>query len=62
MCSEACSRIALVSSIRSTEPAKPGPADLAGEVEVAGDVEGRRDREGLVDGLDAGLARLLRST
>ena len=37
------------------------PADLAGEEHVAGDVERRRDGEGLVDGLDPGLAGLLRA-
>jgi hypothetical protein len=39
----------------------PGPAPLAAQVEIAGDVEGRRHREGLVDGLDAGVQRVLRS-
>ena len=53
------SRMPLLSSIRSTEPSGPGRRTLAAEEQVGCDVQRRRDGEGLVDGLDAGLAGVL---
>ena len=53
-------RMPFLSSMRNTEPRKPGQPLLAAEVEVARDVERGGDGEVLVDRLDAGLAGVLR--
>ena len=48
------------SSMRNQSPEKARFADLAAEEHVVGDRQRRRQRQVLVDGLDAGIARLHR--
>ena len=60
MCRLASARMCLRSSMRKHRAERARLALLAAEEQVVGDVEAGCDRERLVDGLDAGVARLHR--